>query len=186
MAWGFREADAAGNYGCEDVVLEERTEIIGYLAGEVRAIVEHGKEYALDMKRVMEGIADSVDSIHELTDALQGEEFTLDGNQYRVSGEQVIEGEEVKGWRTVDKDVVVLVTDLLDSLAHAEFPVRSVHQFKVCPNKVLVRGDEVKTWTGSWQYYCSERSALNQCVINGSSSRCLGDSEAGCCISLGI
>src|ERR1017187_1081888 len=60
------QANAAGNDGGEDLVFEELSEIGRDLAGQVRAIVIHGEQYALNLQWMLESIANSIDGIHEL------------------------------------------------------------------------------------------------------------------------
>jgi hypothetical protein len=64
----------------KDIFSEELPEIGLDLTGEVRPVVVHRKENTLELEWLIEGFSDSLDSIHELGNALEGEEFTLDGD----------------------------------------------------------------------------------------------------------
>ena len=120
---GFGQADAAGNDGFEDLVFEELPQVGGDLAGEVGPVVEHREQNAFDFERMVEGLADAVDGVHEFGDAFEGEEFALDGDEDGIGGDQGVEGEEVEGRRAIDEDEVVIVADFGEAFAEAEFAV---------------------------------------------------------------
>jgi len=76
------------------------------LASEIGSVVVHGQEDALDLKWLIEGAFDTVDSVHELGNPLQSEKLALDGNEDAVGGDQSVQGEQVQGRRAIDDDVV--------------------------------------------------------------------------------
>src|SRR5260370_40501017 len=51
----FGQADAAGDDGAEDFILEEFTEIGGHLTGEVRSVIEHREQNAFGRQWLLEG-----------------------------------------------------------------------------------------------------------------------------------
>src|SRR5687767_1793141 len=82
VAWGFREPHASRNSSTKDLVFKECSQVVGYHSGQVRSIIKHGQQNAFNLERVVECISDSVNRIHELRDALQGEKLALDRNEY--------------------------------------------------------------------------------------------------------
>lgn len=65
----------------KNITAKELSEISLDLAGEVRSVIVHGQEDALDLEGFIEGLSDTFDGIHELGNPLEGEEFTLDGDE---------------------------------------------------------------------------------------------------------
>ena len=57
------------------------------------------------MARGVGKLSDSVDGVHELRDAFQGEEFALDRDEDGIGGDQGVEGQEVEGGRAIDQNV---------------------------------------------------------------------------------
>src|SRR5208283_354671 len=80
----FGQANAAGDDSGKDLIREKLSKIIGDLACQVRAVVIHGEEYALYLQRMLEGVANSIDSIHELGNTFKSEKLALDGNEDRI------------------------------------------------------------------------------------------------------
>jgi hypothetical protein len=117
----FGQADASGDDGFEDLIAEEIAQIVGDLAGEVGAVVEHGEQDAFDTDVVAEGVPDALDGVHEFGDALEGEEFALNRNEDGVSGDEGVEGQEIEGWWAIDNDEVVKRAGGVGFFAEAEF-----------------------------------------------------------------
>ena len=128
---GFGEADAAGDGGLEDLILEEFAEIGGDLAGEVGAVVVHGEENAFNFEGMLEGFADSLDGIDEFGDAFEGEEFALNGDDDGIGGEEGVEGEEVECGGAIDEDELVIVAEFGDAVAEAVFAAFDIDEFEV-------------------------------------------------------
>src|ERR1039457_2361622 len=138
----FGQAYAARDDGPEGLVLEELAQVGGYLAGEVGPVVIHGEEDAFDGEGVLEAFANPVDGVHEFRDAFQGEELALDGDQYRIGGEERIEGEQVEGRGAIDQNEAGGVGDFGQALAEAVLAMGDVDEFQVGADQVLVGGEE--------------------------------------------
>lgn len=65
----------------KDIFPEELPEVGLDLPGEVRPVVVHSEQDPLQLEWLLEGLADSLDGVHELGDTLESEEFTLDGDE---------------------------------------------------------------------------------------------------------
>jgi hypothetical protein len=65
----------------KDIFSKELPKVAFDLTGEVRPVVVHREQDPLELKWLLEGLSDSLDSVHELGDALEGEELTLDGDE---------------------------------------------------------------------------------------------------------
>src|SRR5262249_12010660 len=83
----FGKTDAAGYHSSKDLVLEEFPQVRGYLAGKVRTVIVHGEQDAFDGEGVLEGVANSIDCVHQLGYAFQGEELALNGNEYGIGSD---------------------------------------------------------------------------------------------------
>src|ERR1035441_9458573 len=142
----FGQAYAARDDGPEDFVLEELTQVGGHLAREVGPVVIHGEEDALDGEGVLEPFANPVDRVHQFRDSLQGEEFALDGDHYRIGGDERIQGEQVEGRGAIDQNEPVGVADPGQALAEAVLAMGDVDQLQVGADQVLVGGDDVQAF----------------------------------------
>jgi len=96
------ETNAARNDCIEDAISEKLFQVGSNLAGKVGTVVVHGEQDALDGERVVEGIVNSVNGIHELGDAFECKELALNGYEDGIGGNERVKGEKVKGWRAVD------------------------------------------------------------------------------------
>ena len=88
---------------------------------------------------MLEGVANSVNGIHELGNAFEGEELALDRDEDGIGGNEGIESKEIEGGRAVDQDEVELVSNALNAFAKAEFTVGNIDQLEVGADEVLVR-----------------------------------------------
>ena len=109
----FSQSDTPGYHSLEDFVAEELPQIGGNLAGQIRPIVKHREQYPLDFQRVVEGLADAIDRVQQLGDALECEKFALDRDQHRIRCHKRVQRQQVERRRTVDQDVFVLISQCL-------------------------------------------------------------------------
>jgi hypothetical protein len=65
----------------KDFLSEELPEVGLDLTREVRPVIVHREQDSFELEWLIEGLSDSLDGIHELGDALEREEFTLDGDE---------------------------------------------------------------------------------------------------------
>lgn len=141
-AGGFREADAAGDDGVEDLVAEVFPEVVGDLAGEVGAVVEHGEQDAFDGEIVLKSFADALDCVDKLGDAFERKEFALDGDDDGVGGDQGVDGEEIEGWGAIEDDEVVLGLQGVQCVPEFEFAFREVDEVDVDRDEVFIGGEK--------------------------------------------
>jgi hypothetical protein len=87
-----------------------------------------------------------LNGVHELRNALEREEFALDGDQDGVGGEEGVQGEEIEGWGAIDQDEVVIVANRGDAFAEAEFARLEADQLDVGAYEVLIGGDEAEAF----------------------------------------
>ena len=66
----------------------------GDLLREVGARIEHGQEQAAEVEARVEVAPDRLQGARELSQALQGEVFALDGHQHLVSGREGVQGQQ--------------------------------------------------------------------------------------------
>jgi hypothetical protein len=77
----FREPNSSRDNSLKDILAKKFTEVGFDLPREIRPVIVHREEDSLDLECLIEGLFDAVDGIHELRDALECEELTLDGNE---------------------------------------------------------------------------------------------------------
>jgi hypothetical protein len=65
----------------KDIFSEEFTEVGFDLASEVRSVIVHGEEDALELKWLFEGLPDTFDGVHELRNSFKREKLALDGDE---------------------------------------------------------------------------------------------------------
>jgi hypothetical protein len=76
--------------------------------------------------------------VHELRDALKGEELALNGDENRIGSYESVEGEKVKGGGAIDQDVIEAVLHLLEGVPQRELSIRTIDEFQVDPDQVPV------------------------------------------------
>ena len=182
----FREADAPGDDGLEDLGAEKFLEIAGDLTGEVGAVVKHREEDTFEGEGVPKGGADSIDRIHELGYALEGEKLALDWDQNRVGSNEGVESQEVEGGRAVDEGEIVRAEERPNTVSEPEFAVRKVDKLKVGANEVLVGGDDVKAFEIGLGHGMAGFGVTKEDVIETGALESLGHTQAGSGIALRV
>ena len=79
-----------------------------------------------------------------MAEPLKSEEFALQRYQNRVRGGQRVEGKEPEGGRTVDEDKGIVDLAGGDRIADAMASPVKVNEFKLRPQQIDRRGNEVK------------------------------------------
>lgn len=130
-AGGFRQADAARYNGVEDLIAKVVAEVIGHLAGEIGAVVEHGEQNAFDGEIVLKSFTNALDGVDKLRDAFEGEEFALDGNDDRVRRDEGVDGEEVEGWGAIEDQEVVLGLQGVECVSEFELALWYINEVDV-------------------------------------------------------
>src|ERR1039457_3466113 len=182
----FGQANAAGDDGAEDLVLEELAQVGGHLAGEVGPVVVHGEEDAFDGEGVLEAFANPVDGVHEFRYSFQGEEFALDGDQDGMGGDQRIEGEQVESWGAIDQNEAVGVADLGQALAEGVLAMGDVDEFQVGADQGLVGGDDVQAFESGGADGVPGVGVAQQDVVEAGFVGVLGDTETAGGIALWV
>src|SRR5450755_1187751 len=95
MARRLSQAYASGNHRFENLLPKEVPEVRGNLTSQVGPIVEHCEEDPFYLEHVAKRLADPLDSVHQLGDAFQSKELTLDRYQDGICCYQSVQGEQV-------------------------------------------------------------------------------------------
>ena len=90
----------------------ELAQVFHDLVREVRPIVEHREQNALDFEMGISKLSDLLNGLHQFRNPFQRKVFTLNGYQDGVCGHKCIDSKEIHRWRTVNNQKVVTVPSL--------------------------------------------------------------------------
>ena len=138
MAGGFSQLDASGDYGLEDLILEEAPHLFLHLLAEVGPGVVHGKHHPAGGLAAQPGLHHLYD-LYELAHPLQGVELGLKWYQKQVAGSEAVDGEQAQAGGCVYDHVVVILQGG-DLLLQNQLPGDLVGQLRLCPGEVDVAG----------------------------------------------
>src|SRR5579862_227762 len=110
VAWRLGQLYVTRDHRRENLRTEETPEIRGDLARECCALIVHGEQDALNSKRWIQRAADPHQCVQQLGDAFERIILALDRDQDRVAGDQGIQGKQVKRGRTIENNVLVIIT----------------------------------------------------------------------------
>jgi hypothetical protein len=71
MTWRFREPDIAGDDSLKDLVLEIVAEIIDNLVCEIRSLIEHRQQEALDYEARVGPLSNAIERVPQVSNALE-------------------------------------------------------------------------------------------------------------------
>ena len=106
VTWGFREADATGDDGFEKAITKVILDLGNHLVGEIIAH-KHRHENSADHEvGVGPTISNILNDLGDFTQALQGEVFTLQGDEKFIRRSQRVGHQNAERGRTIEKDKI--------------------------------------------------------------------------------
>ena len=150
VARRFAEAHVARDDGVEHLLLEELAHVARDLLPQVRPLVVHRQQHALDVEGRVEHGAHAPERADEIGEALEREVLAVQRNQHRVGGDERVEREQAERRRAVDEDVVEAVAERRDDAAQARFAREHRDQFDLGAGEVAVGGDRRTGPRRSW------------------------------------
>ena len=90
-----------------------------HLLPQVRALVVHRQQHALDVERGIERRADAAHRADEIGEPLEREVLAVERNEHGVGGDERVEREEAERGRAVDEDVIEAIAQGREELAQA-------------------------------------------------------------------
>lgn len=186
MAGRFGEADVARNGGLEELVVEERFEVLGDLLGEIGAVVVHGENDTFEGEAGVEGLADAVERAHEFGDAFEGEVFGLHGNEKSGSGDERVEGEKVERGGTVEKDEGVVSADGVDGVAELVLAAVEIDQLDGGADEIFAAGNELESIDLGGESRLCNGGVADEDVVDAVAGFVAGEAEATGAVGLRI
>src|SRR5208337_192383 len=136
--WRLGQTNIARYHSRENLSTEEIPQIVTDLMRKIGALVEHGKEDSLHRQVPVVEAANANQSVEQLGNPLQREVLALHRHDNGIRRYERVQGEQVKGWRTVKEDVVKLVAERLHPFSQGFFAIGAVHKLDRRSNQVLV------------------------------------------------
>src|SRR5271157_286168 len=184
--WRLGQANIARYHRGENLATEEISQIVADLVREIGSLVEHGEEDSLHRQVPVVVAPDANQRVEKLGDPLQREVLALHRHDNGVRRYQRVQGEQVKGWRTVKEDVVKLVAEPLHPFAQGLFAVGAVHKLDRRSNQVLVRRDEVESLKLALQDEFPKRRLEHKRMVQGPARRVFGEAQTSGGVGLGV
>ena len=154
-----------GTWVVEHLVLEVGAHLGDHLLGEVRALVDHREQHALDLELRVERALDALQRRRELGDALEGEVLALERDQHGLRGGQGVEREQPEARRAVDDHVVVAAGDRRERLLQAVLAGDHAHELHLGPGQVAVGGHELQVLEVRRDHELLDRTLLDQRLV---------------------
>src|SRR5579871_3683018 len=118
--------------GCgKQFVAEEILQLSHDLLRQVRALVKHRQDDALDREGRIELCTNALDRIEQLADSFQRKILTLHWNQNGIGGYQGIQGQQIESRRAVQNDVLESISQWHQRVAHTEFTPIGIDELQV-------------------------------------------------------
>ena len=92
MGRGFRHADVARNNRLINLVAEKAADVFLHHLGQVVAAVIHGQHHPLQFQPGIKTPLDLIDVADQVGNAFKRQIFALQGHDYRVGGDQRVDG----------------------------------------------------------------------------------------------
>ena len=112
------------------LLLEEPAHVVRHLLAQVRPLVEHRQQHALDVERRVERGAHAAHRADEIGEALEREVLAVQRNQHGVGGDEGVERQEAERRRAVDEDPVVAARAAARAAAQALLAVAAAAPFR--------------------------------------------------------
>src|SRR5208282_2144520 len=182
----FCKAHVARNYGLENLLAEEASQVGADLFGECGALIVHCQQDSLDCEIGVERSANPHEGVEEFGNPLEGQILALDRNQNRITRGQRVQGQKIERGRTIEQNVFVVGADGLDELAKPEFALGKINELDGGPGEVFVRRNEIQPLHLSFLNEARVGLLENQSVVEGPASGVLGEADGAGGIGLRI
>jgi hypothetical protein len=110
-----------------------RPNLVGDLAGELRAGVVHRQQESRDAQLGVEGPSNALGVAEQLAEALEGVVLALDGDDQIVRGGQRVDRQQPQRWRAVEEHHLVVPIDPLQGFAEFALARHRAHQLHLGP-----------------------------------------------------
>ena len=107
-----------------------------------------------------------LDGVEEFRDAFERKVFALHGYHHRVGSGERVHGDESERRRTVDDQVVVVVSHLFEQSLEHPLAVLLVDEFKLRAHKVDARAHKVEFVHTRAAFGAAQRIAVDKTLIN--------------------
>lgn len=162
----------------KDTGTEKLTQVSLNLACQVRPVVVHSEQDALNLQRLIERLLDSLDGIHELGDAFQSEELALDRHEDRIGSDQGIERQQIERWGAIDQDEVIIRSNWLNGRSELQLAVLFVDEVEISSHEVPIGGGDGEPFECRWYDHLYKFRISDQHIVESLPICRLFDPEA--------
>ena len=120
------------------VVLEERADVTRHLLAQVRPVVVHRQQHALDVESPVERHADAPERRNELGESFERVVLAVERDKNRIGGDQRVERQQAEGRRAVDDHVVEGAGDRTHEVAQTRLAMLEADQFDLGASQVAI------------------------------------------------
>jgi hypothetical protein len=137
VAWSLRKTYIPRNHGAIKDVAKVFAERLRHLLRKVGAIVVHGQQHAFDGQVRVVRRTHAFQGRDQLRDPFQSKILRLQRDDQRLRRGQDIEGEQIQGWRAIQKDQIEVALNWLNGPPQSQRPVLCSGQLNIRARQVL-------------------------------------------------
>src|SRR4030095_1931207 len=115
VAGGLREPDVTRNHRVEHLPGKVSIHLVTNLERKARPSVEHRKHDACDLEARVEALTDELQCLEQVRETFERVELALEWDEHAIGSGQRVDGEKAERGRTVDDDVRVGLSHVLQS-----------------------------------------------------------------------
>ena len=156
----------------------------GHVVRQVGALIVHGQNDSRDREPRVEVSLDTMDGGYQITDPFEREILALERYQNLISRGQRVDRQMSERGRTVQQDVVVLMTQLVDRPTEPFFPPGMAHKFDLDADQFSVGWKNTESLEVGGADSLRRRTVAGQYLIEV--RRISGDAEPSCRVTLRI
>ena len=91
VAWRLGETHVSRNDGLKHLVLEKFANVFGDLGSQIRSLVVHRQQHAIDVERGVQAGLHPTQSRHQIGEPLEREIFAMKRNEDRLGGDKRVQ-----------------------------------------------------------------------------------------------
>ena len=142
MARRFGEPHVARNDRLKHLLLEKLAHVRRHLRSQIRPLVIHRQEHAIDVERRIQSRAHTPQRRHEIGESFEREIFAVQRDEHGFGGDERVQRQQAERRRAVDEDVIEAIAERREKSAQLRFAPRQRHHFDLGARQIAIGGQD--------------------------------------------
>ena len=151
MAGGFRQSYISRNQCLEHIAGETPLSFTFHLTCQLVSGVKHGQDHTKQLNFRVQTLFNLLIGMKKLYNTFKRKELTLERYQQFLCRAHGIKSNQAKRRRTIQNNILIVLTDRLQQIGKIVFTRHLVHKFKLNSHKIRAGRQQSQVWSSRGQ-----------------------------------